>query len=126
MKFIYKALYVLITYNIIMQEEHISRIVGAIFNGRNVLINGAGGCGKSYSLRYVIQILRAKGYRVYATATTGVAALNLSDRSKLIYTRTLHSWAGIEMGQGTAEQLLQLVKSKSRPTKNWLNTEVLV
>lgn len=56
------------------------------------------GTGKSVLLREIIKCSGREGY-VAVTAATGIASLNISGG-------TLHSWAGIRLGKGSAYQLV--------------------
>ncbi len=56
--------------------------------GKNVLLTGAAGTGKTYVLNKFIQLARSENKVVSVTATTGLAATHLSGT-------TIHSWSGI-------------------------------
>lgn len=61
----------------------------AIMNtGKSVLLTGAAGTGKTYTLNKYIRYIRGTGKSVAVTATTGLAATHLGGT-------TIHSWAGI-------------------------------
>lgn len=84
----------------------------------------AAGTGKSILLREIIKSLRAKyasrgADRVAITASTGMAAANVGGT-------TIHSFAGIGLGQGTGEQLIDQVKKNRKAVGRWLRTEVLI
>jgi ATP-dependent DNA helicase PIF1 len=57
-------------------------------SGANVLLTGAAGTGKTYTLNEFIRRARRKGKAVAVTATTGLAATHLGGN-------TIHAWAGI-------------------------------
>lgn len=57
-------------------------------SGKSVLLTGAAGSGKTYTLNKFIKRAREDGKVVAVTATTGIAATHLNGT-------TLHSWAGI-------------------------------
>lgn len=96
-----------------------------IKNKNNVLLLSAGGCGKSYLIREVAKELANAGKRVACTATTGIAAINLSVPEAKISGRTLHSWAGVGLAQVHPEKLLHFVRGDSRSKKRWLTVDVL-
>ena len=72
--------------------------IDTIIKGDNVFLTGAGGVGKSYTLRNVIRWAKDNGMKYAVTATTGSAAV-------LIGGRTIHSYLGIGLGVKSAEQL---------------------
>lgn len=102
------------------------KIVKAIDNGQNVLIHGPGGTGKSYLLREVASLFTDKGRIVFCTATTGIAAINLSVPSKLIAGCTLHSWSGIGKGDETPQKLVARVNHNDAARKRWTETDILI
>lgn len=80
----------------------------------NVFVTGSGGVGKSYLINFFKTQMKRN---VALTSLTGVSAL-------LIGGKTIHSWAGINLGHGTVEKLY----SNMYPTakKNWRMTDTLV
>jgi len=90
----------------------------AMASGKNVLITGQGGVGKSYVIeKYYKKVLKDLGSdRVFKTATTGIAALNIQGR-------TIHSWAGIMLGAGTTKELLEKMPPAAR--SRWLRVHIL-
>ncbi len=62
------------------------RVILSLEKGQNVIMQGPGGTGKSYTINLVANHFARKGMVVFVTALTGVAALNISGK-------TLHSWA---------------------------------
>ena len=73
-------------------------------------------------LREVIQALRrSKGLQesVAITASTGLAACNIGGV-------TLHSFAGIGLGKGAAEELVKKIKRNPKARNRWIRTRVLV
>jgi ATP-dependent DNA helicase PIF1 len=57
-------------------------------SGASVLLTGAAGTGKTYTLNQFIRRARARGKNVAVTATTGLAATHLGGN-------TIHAWSGI-------------------------------
>lgn len=57
-------------------------------SGKSILLTGAAGTGKTYTLSSFIRRSKALGKNISVTATTGLAATHLNGT-------TIHSWAGI-------------------------------
>ena len=89
--------------------------------GQNIFITGPGGSGKSELIRKIYQHANTCGKTIQVTALTGCAAVLLNCSAK-----TLHSWAGIGLGNASIDKLVDKVK-KNRFTKGvWTSTTVLV
>lgn len=95
-----------------------------VLNGRNVLLHGPGGTGKSYTLRTLAVKLQRLGKKVFVTALTGIAAVNLAGSG--IKTRTLHSWAGVGLARESDEKLLSNIQMTSNYRKRWRSTDILI
>ncbi|CBZ23722.1 putative DNA repair and recombination protein,mitochondrial precursor [Leishmania mexicana MHOM/GT/2001/U1103] len=91
----------------------------AVKEHRSVFITGGAGTGKSHLLRTIVRALPASC--TFVTATTGIAALNLSGS-------TLHSFVGcgIPSRSSKGDSLLSIVLSKQRCVRNWRTCRVLV
>lgn len=76
-------------------------------SGNNVFLSGAAGVGKSYVLSRIIKRLRDDGKRIGITSSTGISAV-------LIGGRTIHSFLGIGIGNGSAESLAYKVMTRNR------------
>jgi len=60
-------------------------------SGKSVLLTGAAGAGKTYTLNTFIKRARRNGKSIAVTATTGLAATHLNGT-------TIHAWSGIGVG----------------------------
>ncbi|MEK6734544.1 MAG: PIF1 family DEAD/DEAH box helicase, partial [Pseudomonadota bacterium] len=82
----------------IPEEKQI--IINAIRAKNNVCITGAAGTGKSF----LLSMIKEHFPFVHLTASTGVAAVNISGI-------TIHSWAGIGQGILPAEEIVNFINS---------------
>ena len=82
---------------------------------KNYLFHGPGGCGKTVALK-LLHI--PSTYKVFYTAATGIAAINLPNGS------TLHRWAGIGLAKESAEVLA--VKVTHVAKLRWLKADILI
>jgi ATP-dependent DNA helicase PIF1 len=74
--------------------------------GKNVLLTGPAGAGKTYVLNQFIRQAKADGKHVAVTATTGLAATHLGGN-------TIHAWSGIGVNDELAEDFEDyLLKSR--------------
>ena len=106
--------------NASLTDEQIA-VKERVMSGSNVFLTGGAGTGKSYLVKDIITALRRKvGQRgVGVTATTGIAASPLGGTS-------LHSYAGIGLGQGSAHELADKIKKNRTAKTRWLETKVLI
>jgi len=89
--------------------------------GHNIFITGPGGAGKSELIRMIYKHANARFKDIYVTALTGCASILLNCKAK-----TLHSWAGIGLGNGTTEQLIMKIKKNKFQKAIWKETDILV
>lgn len=89
--------------------------------GKNILITGVGGCGKSTCLKSIIKYFKRQKKNIGITSSTGVSA-------SLINGVTLHSFLKIGMGTKTFKELYEKLKfKKNKNDFNKLqNLEVLI
>ena len=89
--------------------------------GHNIFITGPGGSGKSALIRIINEHSVRTQKEIHVCALTGCAAVLLNANAT-----TIHSWAGIGIGNGTVEQLILKIKANKYSKKMWKQTEVLV
>jgi ATP-dependent DNA helicase PIF1 len=75
--------------------------IDAALSGRNCLITGPGGVGKSAVIKEIVRGLRAQGKQVAITATTGIAAIAIGGM-------TIHSCMGTGISGCRARQLRRM------------------
>ncbi len=80
-----------------------NKILALIAENKNIFITGSAGTGKSYILNQLQQALP----NLYVTASTGVAAINVSGS-------TIHSFAGIGIGTKPAAQIAYSMRHEQR------------
>lgn len=89
--------------------------------GHNIFITGPGGTGKSELIRMIYKHANSTFKDIYVTALTGCASILLNCKAK-----TLHSWAGIGLGNGTIEHLITKIKKNKFLKEVWKRTDILV
>lgn len=104
----------------------LEKIYEAIENGQNILLHGPGGTGKTHLLREIAKYFTAKGKRVGCTATTGIAATNLSIPEISIAGCTLHSWGGVGLADTTPQKLAAKVQHNDKARRRWNFTDILI
>jgi ATP-dependent DNA helicase PIF1 len=89
--------------------------------GHNIFITGPGGTGKSALIRQINGHAIEHGKNIKVCALTGCASILLNCNAK-----TLHSWAGIGLGNGTIEELVLKIKKNKFTRAMWMSTDILV
>jgi ATP-dependent DNA helicase PIF1 len=89
--------------------------------GQNIFITGPGGSGKSAFIQHVFRDACQKGKKIQVCALTGCAAVLLNCNAK-----TLHSWAGIGLGNGAIEDIVKKIQKNKFAKATWRETEVLI
>ena len=95
------------------------RALEAALGGRNLFITGGAGVGKSFVVHTIVEALRQQNKTVQVCATTGIAAVNVGGQ-------TIHSFAGILLGQGTKETLAADAVKKRPIRDRWRSVDTLV
>jgi len=82
----------------------------------------ATGTGKSVLLREIIKIFGETPSKLGITASTGIASVNIGGT-------TIHSWAGIGLGQESAKNLVGKILGQSKFVKvldRWREAQALI
>ena len=90
-------------------------------SGHNIFITGPGGSGKSALIKLINDHAFKQFKSIQICALTGCASVLLNCKAK-----TLHSWAGIGLGNGTIEHLVSKIKKNKFAKELWKSTDVLV
>lgn len=98
----------------------------SIENGETILLHGPGGVGKTFALRALATHFVKQGKKVCCSAMTGIAAINLSIPEVFIAGSTLHSWAGVGLGDSPPQKLAARVRHDERARKRWKETDILI
>jgi ATP-dependent DNA helicase PIF1 len=90
--------------------------------GKSIFLTGPGGTGKSFLLKTMYEMIPDRiGKHVAVTALTGCASLLIGR-----FAKTLHSWAGIGLGQESAGTLAAKIRMNGKALRRWLGTDILI
>ena len=89
--------------------------------GKNIFITGPGGTGKTALIRHIQKDAYKKGFNIQVCALTGCAAVLLECKAK-----TVHSWSGIGLGNGSIEQMVIKIMKNRYARSTWKGTDILV
>ena len=89
--------------------------------GNNIFITGPGGTGKTALIRHIQKDAYKKCLDIQVCALTGCAAVLLECKAK-----TVHSWAGIGLGNGSIEQMVTKVMKNRYAKATWKGTDILI
>jgi len=87
----------------------------------NIFITGPGGTGKSTLIKNIKEDARKKELNVQVCALTGCAAVLLGCKAK-----TIHSWSGIGLGNGTIGLTVKKVVLNKYKQQNWKKVDILI
>jgi ATP-dependent DNA helicase PIF1 len=109
-------------------DHTLESVLNCVFSGRNIILHGVAGVGKSYMLRHIAKTLEDQNIKVFLTALTGVAALSLAGDKSVhnLTVTTLHSFCGVGTGQLEVAELITKIKNRKKALKNWLKCKVLI
>ena len=89
--------------------------------GYNIFITGCGGSGKSELIKIIFNDAKLKRKKIQVCALTGCAAILLKCDA-----RTLHSWAGIGLGNKPLEEIAYNIGKNPKSRQRWCQIEILV
>ena len=90
-------------------------------DGKNIFITGPGGTGKTALIRHIQKDAYKKCIDIQVCALTGCAAVLLECKAK-----TVHSWSGIGLGNGTIEQVVTKIMKNRYVKSTWKGTDILI
>lgn len=96
-----------------------TKALDLIKQGKSVFITGSAGTGKSHLLKKTMAYLDEVGKPFELTASTGVAAWHIGGS-------TLHSFAGIGLGDDKIEVALEKIKRRKDKVADWRGIKVLI
>ena len=103
-----------------------SAALSAVQQGKNIFLTGAGGTGKSHTIRAITAWAATAGITVAVTAMTGCAAILLNEEGNPHKAKTLHSWAGVGLATGSVAELEEAVKRNKKAKFRWSYTKLLI
>ena len=80
--------------------------VDSVLNGENIFITGPGGTGKSFTIKYIVNLLKENKKNYGLTATTGTASV-------LIGGQTINSFLGMGIGNDKISNMVKKLKTNS-------------
>jgi len=109
--------------NVLNKEQ--ADALAAVKRGKNIFLTGAGGTGKSHTIRAIVAWASNAGLRSAVTAMTGCAAILLNYEGG-IKAKTLHSWAGVGIARESPAELAEIVNRNRRAKRRWIDTQLLI
>ena len=90
-------------------------------DGKNILITGPGGTGKSFAIKKIYNHAKEYGKKICVTAMTGVASVLLDCNAT-----TVHNWSGIGLGNRPDNTIINKILKSKFYKYNWVNTDILI
>ena len=91
-----------------------------LLEGKNVLVTGAAGCGKSHLTKVFIEHIQTRtNKQIYFTATTGIAAYNIGGI-------TINALLGIGTGKGHPDTLITRIKKQRSLVARICSMDILI
>lgn len=95
-------------------------VFDSVINGNNVFLTGPGGTGKTALIKQIYNKIH-NSKSIQLTAMTGVAAIQLHETAK-----TLHSWAGIGLGDQHVNKYILKIKNSKALLDKWKKIQILI
>lgn len=89
--------------------------------GKNIFLTGPGGSGKTELIKRMVQHCETSNKKFQVCALTGCAAVLLNCKAK-----TIHSWAGIGLANGSIEEVVRKVIGNKFKIAQWKKVDVLI
>ena len=103
--------------DLLNSKQHLA--IEQTIKGENILITGPAGTGKSYTIKFIIELLRADNKNVGLTATTGTAAF-------IIGGQTIHSFMGLGICDDSIADIFIKIRNRSNIYKRLAELDVLI
>lgn len=87
--------------------------------GKNILLTGAAGSGKTFLVNRFIVYCREHGISLAVTASTGIAATHIGGM-------TIHSWSGMGIRDTLSDDEIEDLISREYLVKRFVKTSVLI
>jgi len=96
-------------------------VINKFKEGKNIFITGPGGTGKTEIIKHIKKLAIENKKIIQICALTGCAAVLLDCNAK-----TVHSWAGIGLGNNSLELTIYKIRKFLPKLKNWRKIDILV